>query len=356
MLRGRREAGVDLNAPSDLQAIYRGAVARKERLPIAFVVGSHPVDHVAAAMRLPGDELSLMASLRGAPLPVVKCKTNDLRVPGDAEYVLEGYLDERGYVEPEGPYGEFLGYYGALKTNPVFHLTAITHRKDAIFQTATISGRRLDRTDTAQLNAIRVEVSVWRALAAAVGEVVAVYATPSSGGAFNLRASVRQGMPGEARNAIGAVFATPVNVKHVFVVDPDVDVFSDEQMDWALATRFQADRDLVVASGFRAMPLDPSLRGAKTGSKAGFDLTLPFGERGGIESRPPEPPRYEGRRFDSVEAALADGPKFFVELMTARGSRDGREIVRELERLRASARLERDPEGRYVYRPTAPAR
>src|SRR5438552_4511624 len=118
MLRGRREAGVDLNAPSDLQAIYRAAVARKERLPIAFVVGSHPVDHVAAAMRLPGDELSLMAALRGTALPVVKCKTSDLRVPADAEYVLEGYLDERGYVEPEGPYGEVLGYYGALKTNP----------------------------------------------------------------------------------------------------------------------------------------------------------------------------------------------------------------------------------------------
>ena len=356
MLRGRREAGVDLNAPSDLQAIYRAAVARKERLPISFVVGSHPVDHVAAAMRLPGDELALMASLRGAPLPVVKCKTNDLRVPADAEYVLEGYLDERGYVEPEGPYGEFLGYYGALKTNPVFHLTAITRRKDAVFQAATISGRRLDRTDTAQLNAIRVEVSVWRALAAAVGEVVAVYATPSSGGAFNLRASVRQRMPGEARNAIGAVFATPVNVKHVFIVDPDVDVFSDEQIDWALATRFQADRDLVVASGFRAMPLDPSLRGAKTGSKAGFDLTLPFGDRSGIEGRPPEPPRYEGRRFDSLEAALADGPKFFAELMSAQGSRDGREIVRELERLRGNGRLERDAEGRYVYRPTAAAR
>jgi UbiD family decarboxylase len=356
MLRGRREAGVDLNAPSDLQGIYRAAVSRGERLPIAFVVGSHPVDHVAAAMRLPGDELALLAALRGAPLPVVKCKTSDLRVPADAEYVLEGYLDELGYAEPEGPYGEFLGYYGALKTNPVFHLTAITHRKDAVFQAATISGGTLSRTDTAQLNALRVEVSVWRALETAVGEVVAVYATPSSGGAFNVRASVRQRQPGEARVAIGAVFAAPVSVKHVFVVDPDVDIFSDEQMDWALATRFQAERDLIVAGGFRAMPLDPSLRGARTGSKAGFDLTLPFGERSGIDSRLPQPPSYEGRRFDSLEAALADGPKFFVELMSARGSRDGREIVRELETLRQSGRLERDAEGRYVYRPGAAAR
>ena len=351
MLRGRREAGVDLNAPSDLQAIYRAAVARGERLPIAFVVGSHPVDHVAAAMRLPGDELALMAALRGEPLTVVKCKTNALRVPADAEYVLEGYLDERGYVEPEGPYGEFLGYYGALKTNPVFHLTAITRRRDAIFQCATISGRLLGRTDTAQLNALRVEVSVWRALEPAVREVVAVYATSSSGGAFNVRIAVRQGVPGEARTAIGAVFATPVNVKHVFVVDPDVDVFSDEQMDWALATRFQADRDLVVASGFRAMPLDPSLLGARTGAKAGFDLTL----KQGMDARLPAPPSYDGRRFDSLEAAFADGPKFFVELMSARGSRDGREIVRALEALRRSGRLERDAEGRYVYRPGAAA-
>src|SRR5436305_1876935 len=274
MLRGRREAGVDLNAPSDLRAIYQAAVGRRERLPIAFVVGPRPIGHVAATVRVPGDELALIAALRGAPLPVVKCKTDDLRVPADAEYVLEGYLDERGYAEAEGPYGEFLGYYGGVKTNPVFHLTAITRRRDAVFQKATISGRALSRTDTAQLNALRAEVTVWRALETAVREVQAVYATPSSGGAFNVRVSVRQRVPGEARNAIAAVFGCLVNVKHVFVVDADVDVFSDEQLDWALATRFQAARDLVVADGFRGMPLDPSLGGARTGSKAGLGLTL----------------------------------------------------------------------------------
>jgi len=139
------------------------------------------------------------------------------------------------------------------------------------------------------------------------------------------------------------------------VVDPDIDVFSDEQIDWALATRFQAARDLVIAEGFRGMPLDPSLGGARTGSKAGFDLTLPFGERKGIEARLPKPPRYEGKRYDSIEAVLAEGPKFFVELMSARGSRDGRDIVRELDRLRTSGRLERDAEGRYVYRQGAAA-
>jgi len=341
MLRGRRDAGIDLNAPSDLRAIYQSAVKRKQRLPIAFVVGSHPIDQVAATMRLPGDELALIAALRGEPLQVVKCVSNDLRVPADAEYVLEGYLDERGYVEPEGPYGEFLGYYGALKTNPVFHLTAVTHRHDAVFQTSTISGKTLARTDTAQLNAIRAEVGVWRALETAVRGTTAVYASPASGGAFNVRVQLATRAFGDARNAIAAVFGCLVNVKHVFVVDPGVDIWSDEQMEWALATRFQADRDLVVQSGFRAIPLDPSLRGSQTGAKAGFDLTM--------QGTPtPLPPAYEGRRFDSVEAALRDGPKHFVELMAAQASRDGREIVRELEALRP--RLARDPDGRYVLK------
>jgi UbiD family decarboxylase len=347
MLRGRREAGVDLVAPSDLRAIYLAQAKRGEPLAVAFVVGSHPIDHVAATMRIPVNEIGLLASLRGTTLPVVKCVSNDIRVPADAEYVLEGYFDAAGHVEAEGPYGEFLGYYGAVKRNPVFHLTAVTHRRDAVFQTATIGGSSLARTDTAQLCALRTEVTVWRALETAVRGTKAVYATPSSGGMYNVRVGLAQRVPGEARNAIAAVFGSLANVKNVFVVDPDIDVFSDEQLDWALATRFQPDRDLVVQSGFRTLPLDPSLEGASTGAKAGFDLTFKSGDR--LEHRVPQAPRLDGRRFGSLEAALADGPKFFAELMAATGSRDGREIVRELEGLRATGRLTRDEEGRYLY-------
>jgi UbiD family decarboxylase len=134
MLRGRREAGVDLNSPSDLRAIYEASAAAGAPLPVSFVIGSHPIDHLAAVMRLPSDDLALISSLRAAPLPVVKCVTNDVRVPADAEWVLEGFIDPRGHVEAEGPYGEFLGYYGAVKRNPVFHLTAITRRRDALFR------------------------------------------------------------------------------------------------------------------------------------------------------------------------------------------------------------------------------
>jgi 2,5-furandicarboxylate decarboxylase 1 len=353
MLRGRHKAGVDLNVPSDLRAILETHLRRGQPLPIAFVIGCHPTDYVAATMRLPVDELGLVASMRGAPLPVVKCITSAIRVPADAELVLEGYIDTTAPVEPEGPYGEFAGYYGDMRRNPFFRLTAITRRCDALFQTATISGRTLGRTDTAQLNALRVETVAWSALETAVRGVAAVHATPSSGGSFHVRVALRQRVPGEARNAIAAVMGCLANVKHVFVVDPDIDIFSDEQMDWAFATRFQADRDLVVQSGFRAMPIDPSVAGAKTWAKAGFDLTLPFiplGQSRPISLRVPEPPRYEGRRRASLEETLAEGPKFFEELMAGVGSRDGREIVLQLEALQEAGRVMRDAEGRYVLK------
>src|ERR1700704_6178390 len=214
MLRGRQEAGIDLVSPSDLRAIYEACAGAGKPLQVSFVVGAHPIDHIAAVMRLPVDELGLLACLRDAPLAVVKCATNDIRVPADAEWVLEGYLDPRGHVEPEGPYGEFLGYYGALKRNPVFHLTAITHRRDALFQTATIGGRGMGRTDTAALTAVRTEVVIWQALQNAVREPVAVHATTSSGGNFNVRVALGQRVPGEARNAIAACFGALVNVKN----------------------------------------------------------------------------------------------------------------------------------------------
>jgi len=348
MLRGRNEAGIDLIAPSDLRALYGEYVKRKERMPVAFVVGSHPADGVAAtAMSAIADEVALMGGLRGAPVPLVKCATIDAMVPADAEVVLEGYLDERGWVESEGPYGEYVGYYGHMKTNPVFHLTAITMRKDALFQTVTIGGRRLDCTDTAQLCALRTEAAAWSALMTAVREPVAVYATASCGGMHNFRVALRQRYPGEVRNAIAAVFGSSADVKNVFVVDEDIDIFSDAQMDWALATRFQPDRDLVVESGFRCVPLDPSLGGSRTGAKAGFDLTFPFGWNRATDYRVPEPPKLAAQPRVSVRQALEAGPKSFRELMEAAGSRDGREVLIELDAVRKGTGIERTPDGRY---------
>lgn len=348
MLRGRKHAGIDLLAPSDLRAAYGRMVEQGKPMPIAFVIGSHPVDSIAAvSMAHVDDETSLMGALRQQAVPLVKCVTNDLKVPADAEIILEGYLDEKGWREPEGPFGEYLGYYGGMKTNPVFHLTAITRRRDALFQTATISGRHLGQTDTAQMCSLRTEVAAWSALENAIREPVAVYCPASAGGMFNLRVAMRPRNPGEARNAIAAVHGSSADVKNVFVVDDDIDVFSDAQMEWALATRFQVDRDLVASSGFRTMPLDPSLHGSRTGDKAGFDLTFPFGWQKAQEFRVPAPPQFEAVKRSSVREALQEGPKYFRELMQAMGSRDGRDTAVALDDIRNEGHLSRDADGRY---------
>ncbi|MDB5601217.1 MAG: UbiD family decarboxylase [Xanthobacteraceae bacterium] len=349
MLRGPQTAGVDLNAPSDLRMIYQSAIARGERLEVAYTVGSHPTDFLAGvASTAPIDEFHVLGAIRGAPVPIVKCATVDVYVPADAEYVLEGYLDNTGLSEPEGPYGEYLGYYGEVKRNPVFHLTAITRREDALFQTVTIGGRYLARTDTAQLVAAKTEATIWDSLRQAIRNPIAVCCTPSCGGMYNVRVSMRQRYPGEARNAIAAVFGSLGDVKHVFVVDEDIDVFSDEQIDWALATRFQADRDFVVASGFRAVPIDPSLVGSRIGAKGGFDCTKPVGQTRGLGYSLPEPPRLPKADRASVEERLTAGPATFLELMAATGTRDGRELLRTFDALYQAGRLGRLESGSYV--------
>src|SRR5271168_5359067 len=175
-LRNRTECGTNVTAPSDLKRIYTAAVARGEKLPITFTVGAHPLDFVAATMRQPGDELALVAGFRAQPAPVVKSLTNNILVPADAEMTLEGYLDERGYVEPEGPFGEYMGYYGAIHMDPVFHCTAITMRSDVMHHTLLHgSAFALDQTDSAVIMAVRAEAEAMRILKNCVREPIAVY-------------------------------------------------------------------------------------------------------------------------------------------------------------------------------------
>lgn len=349
MIRGRQESGIDLVSPSDLRAIYLKQAAKGEPLPVSFAIGTHPADFIGAtSLRPPGDELALLGAIRGVPVPVTRCVTNEVLVPADAEFIIEGYLDARGHVEPEGPYGEFLGYYGPMKRNPTFHLTAVTHRRDALFQTVTQSGRYLGYTDTAPIACLRTESAVWAALQTAIREPVAVYCTPASGGTFNVRIAMRQRYPGEARNAIAAAFGSTADVKHVFVVNDDIDIFSSEQIDWALSTRFQADRDLVVSSGIRAYPLDPSLLGSRIGAKAGFDLTIPYEGDWSHAYTVADPPQLSQRRSKSVLSALKGGALTFGEIMGAIGSRDGREVVIVLETLRQRQQLVREADGRYA--------
>lgn len=355
-LRNRYETGTNVTAPSDLKRIYTASVARGEKLPITFTVGTHPLDFVAATMRHPGDELSLVATLRGEPMAVVKSLTNDILVPADAEMTLEGYLDERGYVEPEGPFGEYMGYYGSIHMDPVFHCTAITMRHDVLHHTLQHgSAFVLDQTDSANISAIRTEAEAMRLLRTTGRDPVAAYSRHTSGGSNTLRVSIRQRSFGEARLAIAALFGGISRLKHIFVFDEDIDIRDDKQVEWALGTRFQADQDLMILHGIPGMSMDPSLQGRRTGAKSGFDCTKPFGRDGEIPLTRSAAKVFKGpARFQNIEQALATAPMFYADLVESIGSDDGREIACGLDELRQKGRLGRDRDGRYHLAPSKP--
>src|SRR5712691_11429642 len=243
MFRDRRTMRANLSQPSDLKKSYIACVERRETLPASFAIGSHPLDYLAAGLRLPGDEFGLVATLRGEPVPMVRGLTNGVLAPADAEMIIEG---------------EFDGFYGPVHMDPVFHVTAITMRKDVLHQTVFHSGGHLSRTDSGNLGGLNAELQIWKALRAAGIEPAAVLGVPASNGRQHVRVALRRWQPGQARHAISTLHAVP-RVKHVFVVDDDVDVFSDEQMEWAMSTRFRAASDIVIASGHPGFYMDPTM-------------------------------------------------------------------------------------------------
>lgn len=350
MLRDERTLTSNLTQPSDLREIYRRCVERKQPLPISFVIGAHPLDFMAATLRVKtDDELQLVAALRASPLPVVKSVTNDLLVPADAEMVLEGYFDAEGWRVLDGPYGEWWGFYGPTHPDPLFHVTAITRRRDVLHQSILHGTRHLERCDANGVANVSVEASAWRALESAGLQPSAVYHVGSAPSGSQLRVALRPGPPDRARTAIQTLFAIPI-VKHVTVVDDDVDVASDAQVAWAQCTRMRPDRDVIIESGFRGRPgLDHTIDENGTISKIGFDATIPIGAPDDIDHWRPQPPVVDAHspRFSSVREALASGPRFFVQLVDDLASGDGREIALELERLRRGGMVERLPNGEW---------
>ncbi len=349
MLRSRNTLQANLTSESDLKHAYSASVKRGERFPVTFVIGSSPLDFLAATQRQPVDEFELLAAIRGEPTAMVRGITNGIPVPADAELTIEGYFDELGYREVEGPYGEFYGFYGPPHIDPVFHATAITHRRDVLHHTLQHSGKLIARADGSNLAALTTEVSVWRALRAARIEPAAVHAAPAANGRPHVRVALKDPRPGQARAVISALFALAV-VKQVVVVDEDVDVCDDDEVLWAMNARFRADRDLVVMPGMPANYADP-MADEKTIAKIGYDCTKPHpADRPIDEVRAFSVPLTNGVRHGSVREALATGPRFFSELLAALGSRDGREVALELHALREAGVLERKPDGAWFLR------
>jgi UbiD family decarboxylase len=350
MLRDERTLTSNLTQQSDLRDIYRGCVEAHQPLPVSFVIGTHPLDFLAATLRVKtDDEVDLVARMRAAPLPLVKSITNDLMVPADAELVLEGYFDAEGWRVLDGPYGEWWGFYGPTHPDPLFHVTAITMRRDVLYQTVLHGTRHLERCDSNAVANVTVEANAWQALKTEGIEASSVYHVGSAPTGTQLRVALRAGQSGKAREAIAVLFKMPL-VKHVTVVDDDVDVSSDAEVNWAHATRMRPDRDVVIESGFRGRPgLDHTIDEHGTISKIGFDATIPRGAPDDIDHWRPQPPGVEARaaRYISVREALAGGPKHFVQLVDGLGSGDGREVALELEQLRRAGQVDRLRDGEW---------
>ena len=345
MLRSRKELRCNLTQLSDLKRIYLAAVERKERLPLSFVIGAHPLDFMSASIKVPMDEFALVATLRGETLPMVRGLTNNMPVPADAEMVLEGYLDELGYAEKEGPYGELYGYYGPMHVDPVFHVTAITQRSDRLNHTVLHGGPEIRRNDASLVSGLFTEARVWQSLKGAGFDITDVHCPPSATGMHVCRVALRQRAAGDARRAIEALFKLPL-LRLITIVDPDVEVHSYEAMDWAQCTRFRADRDIMVEGGHFALSMDPTIDAEGKMVKVGYDFTAPFDAPPRIENLLTFAPKLKfGTKKQSVRETLASGPKHFYQLMEAAGSSDGRELTLELDVMREQGAVERTPDG-----------
>jgi 2,5-furandicarboxylate decarboxylase 1 len=269
-LHGPNRLGV-LLLPRHAHMFFEMAEQGGRPLEAAVVIGVDPLTLLASQAIAPVDvdELEIAGALHRRPLSVVKCLTSDLRVPADAEIVIEGRLLP-GVRELEGPFGEFPQYYGERGERHVMEVDAIAHRKDAIFH--TIVGGGLEHL---LLGAIPREATLLAHLQRSFPNVRDVHLSRGGACRYHLYVQIRKRQEGEAKNIMLGAFAGHYDVKHVIVVDEDVDIHDAAAVEWAVATRFQADRDLVVVSESQGSKLDPSTREG-VGAKMGLDATKPL--------------------------------------------------------------------------------
>ncbi len=267
---GPRKLGA-LLLPRHTNHFFDMAEADGKPLAVAIVVGIDPLTLLAsqAIAPLDQDELEIAGALHGRAMPVVQCKTSELVVPAHSEIVIEGRIIP-GEREPEGPFGEFPQYYGDRADRHVIAIDAITRRKDAIYH--TIGGGGLEHL---VLGGIPREATLLAHLKRTFPSVRDVHLSPGGVCRYHLYVQIAKRSEGEAKNVMMGAFAGHYDVKQVIVVDDDVDIHDPAEVEWAVATRFQADRDLLVVSESQGSKLDPSTRDG-VGAKLGIDATKPL--------------------------------------------------------------------------------
>jgi 2,5-furandicarboxylate decarboxylase 1 len=265
MIQGRDTTSIHLTLGKHLWEYQRLAEARGQALPVAFAIGCHPAIALGslAIGSIDEDERAIMGGLFGEALELVKCETSDVLVPAHAEMVIEAEILP-GARTPEGPFGEFTGYSLGQRDREVVKVTAITHRAGALFQDISVA-----HLDHLLLSTIPMEANLFRAVRAMVPSVRAVRVP----GPFTCYVSIEQRIPGQAKNAILAALGADMYMKRIVVVDQDVDVFDDRQVNWAIATRCQPERDITIVSGARGSDLDPSAAEDGYSGKWGVDAT-----------------------------------------------------------------------------------
>ena len=275
MLVGKDKLAARLVPPRHTYILHKKAAEKGEPLPVAIVLGCDPVITYATTTRVPvGKEFEYAAALRGAPVELFEC-SNGIKVP-HSEIVLEGYVDPKERVD-EGPFVDITGTYDVVRKEPVIHITRIIHRKDPIYHGILPAG-----PEHLLMMGVPYEPRIYRA----VGEVTTVKnVVLTEGGCCYLHAVVQieKQTEGDAKNAIMAAFAAHTSLKHVVVVDEDINIFDPNDVEFAVATRVKGDMDILIIPNVRGSSLDP--RGAPDGTttKVGIDATKVLIEKENFE-------------------------------------------------------------------------
>ena len=376
MVKEKNLTGIDIVTPNNMRLFAQRAFEAGRPLPISISIGNHPFENLGSGFRAPlgTDEMSIAGGIRGAAIELAQCETMDLPCIADSEIVLEGEILPTGWTQPEGRFGEFTRLMGGLHWNPVVRINAITMRRDAIYYALHMPW------ENTWLMAPTRYTQIRRALKTAGVQVKDINVTLGGCGMWHAVVSIKK-QAGEGKNALLAALSV-MDLKHVVVVDDDIDVFNAMDVEWAIATRVQGDKDVMIIPGSRAKPLDPSLAVmppgmVPTGAKIGIDATISEGiprerferiayaytDRAKITD-------YYAGKADAVQqttsgdatldelsakivAVIEKTPKYYSELAEQFADYDFQTVARALGKLHEDGTLWQDPRGRMCLRNSA---
>ena len=269
-LKGPRKLGISLHSRRRMFEYFRRAEEKGAPLEVALCIGVHPLMALGALTLPPAgvEKAALQGGLFGEAVELAQCETVDVQVPRWSEIVIEGRI-LNGVREKEGPFGEFTGYASSRSTENVFEATALHHRNDAWYQDIN-GGNSMEHCRCLSLPR---EVEFTNVLGKTIPNLKAVHVPVRSGiGSFHCYVSMHKTAEGQGKQAIFSVLGADHYVKLVVVVDDDIDIFDEEQVLWAMATRMQADRDVFIVPDAMGTLLDTSATDAIT-AKMGIDAT-----------------------------------------------------------------------------------